>query len=66
MTIPEDLNKIKNRAKTLAQDSFLRASTLRERFVTTRSLLPQLLKVGGVRLSTETVCQRPRKADLVF
>lgn len=54
----------RNRATNAIQDRFLRLSALRQRFVTASCLQSQLLEVEGVRVSTETVRQRLREANL--
>ncbi|XP_072380860.1 uncharacterized protein [Diabrotica undecimpunctata] len=45
----------RHRVKTSVQDRFLRLRTLRQRFVTTRSLQSQLEDVHNVRISCQTV-----------
>ncbi|XP_072375814.1 uncharacterized protein [Diabrotica undecimpunctata] len=55
----------RHRVTTSVQDRFLRLSTLRQRFVITRSLQSQLVDVHNVRISYETVRQRLKKGNLV-
>ncbi|XP_072380777.1 uncharacterized protein [Diabrotica undecimpunctata] len=55
----------RHRVTTSVQDRFLRLRTLRQRFVTTRSLQSQLEDVHNVRISCKTVCQRFNEGNLV-
>lgn len=54
----------RHRATTPVQDRFLRISTLRQRFVTTRMLQSQFQDVEGARISIETIRQRLKEANL--
>ncbi|XP_072375588.1 uncharacterized protein [Diabrotica undecimpunctata] len=55
----------RHRVTTSVQDRFLRFHTLRQRFVTTRSLQSQLEDVQNVRISCETICHRLNEGNLV-
>ncbi|XP_072392409.1 uncharacterized protein [Diabrotica undecimpunctata] len=55
----------RHRVTTSVQDRFLRLRTLRQRFVTTRSLQSQLEDVHNIRISCETVRQRLKEGNLV-
>ncbi|KAF2881030.1 hypothetical protein ILUMI_25137, partial [Ignelater luminosus] len=53
------------RATTPVQDRFLRLRTLRQQFVTTRSLQSQFDDVYNVRISRETVHQRLKEGKSI-
>lgn len=54
----------RNRITTPINDRYLRLSTLRQRFVTARSLQMQLREVSGLQISGETIRQRLRAFNL--